>query len=453
MTRVYSLRLRLVVIILVPLFLVASGVGFWQLRNAQRTTEDVFDRGLLTAALAVANDVAVSEGDALSPEIAGLLENSAGGPVFYHVYAPDGVIVAGYATPPVGIPRADVPLAQPQTFNATYLGRPVSGVRIQTQAEIEGFSGVFTTTVWQDRSLRDAFVRGLILRTLTGLGALLVALAVIVWFGVRYGLRPLVDLERAIARRSSDDLSEIRRPVPGEIRGIVETLNRLLSQVDKTLDAQSQFISNAAHQLRNPIAGVLSLAEAAASAKTEQDMRPRTLDLLAAARQTADLTQRLLLHERARALSPKDSFETHDMRDVLLEWAEGFDGLVPDQVSFTAAIDIPAGTRRAIDQVMLKEALSNLISNAVVHGGAGLTRVSLSARLTRGQIVLSVEDDGIGIPHEHVETALTRFAQVGDGEGSGLGLSIARAIAEAHGGTLSLEGGSGGLRALIVLPV
>jgi two-component system sensor histidine kinase TctE len=138
---------------------------------------------------------------------------------------------------------------------------------------------------------------------------------------------------------------------------------------------------------------------------------------------------------------------------VLLGWAEGFDSLVPDPLRFLSDIDIPAGTRRAIDQVMLKEALSNLISNAVVHGGTGLTRVSLAAHLTDGQIVLSVEDDGIGIPQQDVDTALTRFAQVGNGEGSGLGLSIARAIAEAHGGTLYLERGSAGLRAVIALPL
>ncbi len=452
MTQVFSLRLRLVAIILVPLIVVASCVGFWQLQNARKTAKDVFDRGLLTAALAVANDVAVSDGDALSPVTAQLLENSSGGPVFYHVYAPDGVIVAGYATPPVGIPRVDTRLSQPQTFDAIYLGREVSGVRLQTQTEIEGFSGTFTTTVWQHRSVRDRFVRDLVMRTLVGLGAVLAALAVIVWFGVRFGLRPLTDLEEAIEQRSSDDLSGIRRAVPEEVRGIVRTLNSLFQQVGATLEAQSQFIANAAHQLRNPIAGVLSLAEAVDRAKTPEDMRSRTKDLLEAARKTSELTQRFLLHERARALSPAESFAEHDAQTLFEDWAQDFVTAIPPRISFNSKIDVGAA-RIMADDTMLKEALSNLVSNAVAHGGATLSKIVFEARESGSDIHVLVQDDGAGIPPEAFETALTRFAQVGTSEGSGLGLSIAQTIVQAHGGTLTLHAPSCGLRAEIALPV
>ncbi|MDJ0823263.1 MAG: sensor histidine kinase [Paracoccaceae bacterium] len=447
----FSLRARLTVIILVPLIAIAFGVGYWQLKNAQRTAEEVFDRGLLTVALAVANDVAVSEGDALSPETARLLENSSGGPVFYHVYAPDGVIVAGYATPPVGIPRVEPQVARPQTFKAVYQGRPVSGVRLQTQTEIEGFSGIFTTTVWQDSRLREDFVRDLVLRTLMALGAILASVAVIVWFGVRLGLRPLNDLETAIKRRSSDDLSTIRRAVPEEVSGIVQTLNGLFAQVREAIDTQSQFIANAAHQLRNPIAGVLALAEAVDRAKTPEDRAMRVQDLLEATRKTADLTQRLLLHERARAISPEKSFALLEAQAVLEAWAAEFAAEIPEAVMFETDIGVGAATVMA-DALMLKEALSNLIDNALVHGGSALSRITLGAQVAGRELHLWVEDDGVGIPEEARETALTRFAQVADGEGSGLGLSIAQAIAHAHGGTFALMDGAVGLRAEMSLP-
>ena len=450
MKGVFSLRSRLTAIILVPLVLVATVVGLWQLQSARTTANDVFDRALLTVALAIANDVAVSGGDALSPETSQLLENSSGGPVFYHVYAPDGVIVAGYATPPVGIPRVEATITRPQTFDAIYQGRDVSGVRLQTRTQVDGFSGIFTTTVWQDRSVRNRFVFDLVLRTLLGLGAVLTSLALIVWFGVRVGLRPLSDLEQAIEQRSSDDLSAIKRAVPEEVTGIVRTLNDLFRQLRSTMDAQSQFIANAAHQLRNPIAGVLSLAEAVERAKSPEDLDSRTKDLLEAARSTSELTQRLLLHERARAIIPEQSFALLDAQDMLQDLARDYARTVPPRISFRT--DLNAGGAALMgDAHMLKEAISNLVDNAVAHGGDQLNSVTFGADATGDRLRVWVADDGVGIEQDDLETALTRFAQVGPSDGSGLGLSIAREIAEAHGGQLSLVSMDHGLRAEIEL--
>ena len=190
---VWSLRGRLTAIILCPLLVVAAVVGVWQLSNARQTATDVFDKSLLAAALAVANDVAISGGDALSTRTRDILSDTSGGQVFYHVYAPDGVIVAGYATPPVGIPKPSDEATAPNYFETSYLGRPVHGVRLQTLTQIEGFSGIFTTTVWQEASVRNSFVRDLLLRSLIAISGLIAAVALIVWFGVRIGLRPLTD--------------------------------------------------------------------------------------------------------------------------------------------------------------------------------------------------------------------------------------------------------------------
>ena len=452
MTHAYSLRVRLTAIILLPLVAVAMLVGVWQLQNANRTANDVFDRGMLTAALAVANDIAVSGGDALSPETNQLLENSSGGRVFYHAYAPDGGIVAGYATPPVGIPLPTSDQAQSLNFDAIYQGREVSGVRLRTPAQIDGFSGTLTTTVWQDRTARAQFVNDLILRTAIGLGAVLVSLALIVWFGVSFGLRPLTDLEDAIERRSSDDLSSIKRAVPIEVTGIVETLNRLFLQVGGTLDAQSQFIANAAHQLRNPIAGVLSLAEAVASAKSHETMKERSNDLLGAARKTADLTRQLLLHERARSLSLREHFIDVAIEEAVLVWAEEFRSNLPDSIEFLTEVSIE-GARVRGDPTILKEAVANLINNAVAHGGKDLRSVKLGVRRDANNAILFVNDDGIGIPEDEIQTAITRFAQIGPSEGSGLGLSIVERIVEGHGGNLEIFDAKPGLTVNLNLPL
>lgn len=451
MTRAFSLRLRLTAIILLPAMLVASAAGLWQLNNARKTAADVFDKSLLSAALAVANDVAISGGDALSPETRDILASTSGGQVFYHVYAPDGVIVAGYATPPVGIPRTATEAAVPTYFNAIYQGQSVSGVRLQTRTEIEGFAGIFTTTVWQDQGVRSTFVRDLVLRSFIVISGLILALALIVWFGVRVGLRPLTDLENAIEARSSDELTPIRRAVPTEVEGIVSTLNRLFAQVSKSMNAQSEFIANAAHQLRNPIAGVLSLAEAVERAPNPAAMKERSRDLLQAASQTAELGQQLLMLERAEAISPLSKQSVVDLGSLLPDWVATWNDEAPD----SAPITLDAPEKLPVisgDETMLREALVNLVRNARSHGGDGLTQITVSAEATESDLVLRVTDDGKGIARKDIARAMERFSRLSETSSSGLGLSIVQAVAAVHGGAFSLSPGTKGLIAELRLP-
>ncbi len=452
MEGVLSLRGRLTAIILVPLLLVATLVGFWQLNNARQTATDVFDKSLLAAALAVANDVAISGGDALSARTRDILADTSGGQVFYHVYAPDGVIVAGYATPPVGIPTVREEAAGPNYFNATYLGRDVHGVRLQNSTQIDGFSGIFTTTVWQDASVREDFVRDLLVRSLLAIAGLIASLALIVWFGVRVGLRPLTDLEAAIASRNSDELSPIRRAVPVEVSGIVATINRLFGQVTRSMTAQSEFISNAAHQLRNPIAGVLALAEAVDAAPNQQEAQTRARDLLDAARETANLSQQLLLLERAKTISPSSAMETFDLDASFEQWSQEVISKASDGITIRFISDDDLGQVTG-DETMIREAVRNLVDNALRHGGADLSAVEVSASRRGNTIQLTVKDDGVGLSPEGIAIALERFRAAAPTSRSGLGVSIADAVAQGHGGTLSLSSPDKGLSAELELSI
>ncbi len=451
MMRKLSLRLRLTAIILAPLITLASLAGLWQLGNARATAADVFNRSLLSAALAVANDVAISGGDALSAQTRDILASTSGGQVFYHVYAPDGVIVAGYATPPVGIPPATAEAARPTYFDAIYLGREVSGVRLQNRTQVDGFAGIFTTTVWQDSSVRSTFVRDLVLRSFIVISSLIAALSLIVWFGVRLGLRPLLDLEAAIEARSGDELSPIRRAVPSEVEGIVATLNRLFAQVSKSMTAQSEFIANAAHQLRNPIAGVLSLAEATANAPNAEATKRRAQDLLKAATTTADLSQKLLLLERAETISPHSEHVTLDLAQHLPDWVRDLARDAPEmvQISLSTPDQLPLISG---DPTMLREALANLIHNALQHGGAQLSQIAVTARQDGEDVVLTVTDDGTGMSEADIPRALERFAGVAETSSSGLGLAIVQAVVNVHGGAFCFIPQPSGLLAEIRLP-
>ena len=448
-----SLRLRLFVIILIPLTVAALAVGTWRIVVAQETAGALFDRNLMFTALAVSRDVALSDGDAISAETQRLLGETAGGPVRYHVYGPDGVLVTGYAVPPVPLSRrmpADRVFAY---YDATYKGDPVRVLRIRHEAVIDDLSGMFTTTVWQALGARNAFVWQLALRSVFVIATLIGAVALIVWFGVRFGLKPLTDLEDAISQRSSEDLSPIRRAVPVEARGLVARLNSLFAQVRATLEAQSAFVSDAAHQLRNPIAGLRALGEAIQTAPTLDAAQARARELVAAASGAGKLANRLLTLERARAETGSERLRPVDLvaiveratavaRPAATARAVTLDVSLPD-----AAVTLPG------DDVMLGEALANLIDNALVHGGPELRKIEVALAVREGGIRLTVSDDGRPVAPEEVPTILARFGQSQPGSGSGLGLSIAEAVALRHGGSLEVHNQRDGFSVSMSLPL
>lgn len=438
MTRVFSLRQRLFTLILVPLLLMGLMLGYWRVSVAQDTAEELFDRSLLSAALAISRDVAISGGDALLPSTSDLIRDATGGEVFYHATGPDGIYVTGYAYPPTGGTH-NTDLYTPHYYEANYRGEPVRVLQIIEHVTIEGVTGNATVTVWHRLSERSRFATQLALRAAGLIGGLLITLALVVWFGVARGLRPLLDLQGAIEIRSPGDLSQIRRPIPIEAQGIVETLNHLFSKVQDSMTAQQEFISNAAHQLRNPAASVQSMAESLRDASTREDQQQRIEDLVAAARASTRVTEQLLSMDRLRQPMPDSRRSSFDLTDLLrkicaevgpdvLSRGVEFEFIAPDQpVQITG------------DHVFIAEAVKNMIDNALKHGGAGLGAISVELEKVGGEAQITVCDDGKGLSPTQSATALGRFSQVEPSQGSGLGLAIATSVAERHGGTLRIN--------------
>jgi two-component system sensor histidine kinase TctE len=102
---------------------------------------------------------------------------------------------------------------------------------------------------------------------------------------------------------------------------------------------------------------------------------------------------------------------------------------------------------------MLQEAVLNLLTNAVVHGGPKMSKIEVSLTIEDNMAVLSVKDDGIGIPPEKFIEAISRFSQANAGPGSGLGLPIAARVMENHGGSLKLIDAPEGTVVLLRLPL
>lgn len=451
--RALSLRLRLFIVILTPLILMALLMGFWRFSAAQNTAEELFDRTLLSAALAISRDVAVSGGDALSPTTREMIRDAAGGEVFYHATGPGGIYVTGFAYPPIA--RADQagPDGNLRFFGAVYRNEPVRVLQITERVTFETMTGDATVTVWQRLADRNAFAVELAVRAAAIIGVLLVTLALVVWFGVGLGLRPLTDLHEAIAARSPDDLSTIKRPVPVEVRGIVATLNRLFDQVERSITAQKDFIANAAHQLRNPAAAVQSMAEALQDARTEADRVERTGELVAAARSSARITNQLLSLERLQAADKANLSETFDLGTLTRELcAEIGPSILSRGIDFElieSATALPVNG----DRVFVCEAIRNLIDNALKHGGPRLSSISVELGEDVGSARVTVQDDGIGLSPADRDAAFGRFSQITPSTGSGLGLAITASVAERHGGRLEIEPAEIGARISLKIPL
>jgi two-component system sensor histidine kinase TctE len=448
-----SLRVRLTLIILGPLLLISIGVGVWEFTEARRTAQELFDRSLLATALAIEREISISGGELPSQRTRDLLQNTSGAQVFYHVFAPDGVFVKGYATPPVRSSGAIDPYADQVFYDAVYLGRQVRALRLRGEAEIDDMSGIYTFTVWQNVTVRDRIVSQLALRTLTVIVSLIATVALVVWYGVGLGLRPLLDLQQAISQRSTNDLTPIRRPVPVETQGIVRTLNGLLTQVSEEMRSRTAFISNAAHQLRNPIAGVQAMAEAVRSAPSGGEAKKRARELRDAARNATDLANKLLALERADATKSASFEHVADMNDIAQDSVGQF---IPHAAERRVTLELAKANMPLpvlTDIVMMREAISNLIDNALQHGGPDLTAISVRLRKDGHFACVEIADDGIGMNPADMATALERFGQVVPGKGSGLGLPIAETVGRRHSGTLEVRPGSDGLTVQMRIPL
>ncbi|WP_417669483.1 sensor histidine kinase N-terminal domain-containing protein [Roseibium sp.] len=436
-TQATSLRIRLLFLIMVPLVIISAIAGYWRFKAAKETSEALFDRTLVAVTMAISRDVIIKEGDALSAVTHGLLrDSSGGGKLFYHVNGPDGVFVTGYAYPPAPPPDVRNQANMPVLFEANYRSEGVRVARLTEYLTLGGVSGFATVTVWQNMAAREAFARNLAIRAALLMGSLILTVAGVVWFGINLGLKPLRNLEDAISIRSPNDMDVIRRPVPPEVAGIVATLNKLFGQVADAIASRDAFISNAAHQLRNPVASILAMATAARDAKTNEDRQERTAELVEAARHASRLTQQLLSYERARGMNSAGNLSCicagELARDVCTRHAKP----ILDRDIELIFQDDSGGAQVMADPIMLEEALKNLLDNALAHAGPELSFIEVSVEADPETVAIQVRNDGISLSADDLDVAFERFGQVRTSEGTGLGLPIVREIMRRHHGTV-----------------
>jgi two-component system sensor histidine kinase TctE len=256
---------------------------------------------------------------------------------------------------------------------------------------------------------------------------------------------PLHRLSEEIRKRSVRDLRPVgTAQTPEEARPLVGALNQLLVEVQESHRNQQRFLANAAHQLRTPLAGLQAHTELALAQSSRETGRAELEQIHRATIRTARLANQLLALARAEpggyrpeALLPVNLRAV--VEDAADEWVHRALDRDIDLGFELADASVPG------DATLLREALANLIHNALEYTPAG-GRITVKTLLREGHAVLEVEDDGPGIPLAEREQVLERFYRIAGtaGTGSGLGLSIVKEIALAHDAALAIGAGDGG---------
>lgn len=450
-----SLRRRLLAWLLIATAVMGTLALIDTWREAAHTANDLADRVLAGSALVIAERASLGEDGALAIEIPygalEMLSSAAQDRVFYRVDGPPGNMVTGYAELPVAGARQGGPAA---FADGEFRGVPVR-VASLARAASTGIDEVpFVVTMAETTNAREALTRTILLRSALRLGGMILGASVIVWIAVTLSLRPLARLSDEIAARSPGDLSPITTAVPSEVRGLVETVNSFMRRLKSALDGMRNFTGNAGHQLRTPLAVVrtqLALAGRAGSLPEAQAAAARGDQAVAHAER---VLAQLLLLARVDAAGGGPEAGLTDLaalaRDLTAEY-------IPQasEAGIDLGFECEGRFEVRAEPLLMGEALRNLISNAILHAGAG---AEVTVRLGRddGAPWLEVADDGPGLSPERRARGAARFARGGDGApGMGLGLAVVEEIAGLFGARLLLlEGGGGrGLRARIVFAV
>ncbi|HET7793904.1 MAG TPA: sensor histidine kinase [Rhizobacter sp.] len=480
-----SLHRHLLLWLLLPQLVLWFAAASFTYQLADRYANQAIDASLSTASRALARQVKPS-GSGLYIDLPraaqDIIEADPDDRVYYMVSTPPGEFILGnrqmpappasITNPSLGVPYlydAVIPVIPDHTNFGDGKQQNIN-VRVVALYLAYGEPGKpqrMLVQVARSRASREELARQILIDTALPLSLLIVLMSVIVWGGIRGGLAPLARLRGVVESRVTNDLAPIRvEAAPEEVRSLAMALNALLAEVRENVNAQKRFISDAAHQMRTPLAGLKSQTELALASSTvnaDPELRARLQRVHESATRSAHLVSQLLALARAEPeaamAQSRTRFDLQRLaREVAAEQvpraiAAGIDlGSDEDDSSDAPATDKPL---HVLGNVMLiREALVNLVDNAIRYAGRGAS-VTVSARAEGDDAVVTVEDTGPGLPEADRERVFERFVRAThEGNGCGLGLAIVKEIVERSRGSVSLQSVQPhGLRAVVRLPI
>jgi signal transduction histidine kinase len=285
-----------------------------------------------------------------------------------------------------------------------------------------------------------------------GIPVLVLVVGTVTWWIVGRALRPVDAITSEVDAISASALDRrVSEPATGdEIDRLAGTMNRMLERLQRAQERQRRFVSDASHELRSPVTSIRQHAEVAITHPDSTAVQELAAAVLDEDLRLQRLVDDLLLLARLDE-SGRDGHRTEpiDLDDVVLREASRFERTLQVDRS-----DVGAG-RIEGDPAQVQRLVHNLLENAARHARE---RLAVGVHEAGPWVVLTVEDDGVGVPDEDRDRIFERFVRL-DGArdrasgGSGLGLAIVRRVAVAHGGSVSVDDGRlGGARFEVRLP-
>jgi two-component system sensor histidine kinase QseC len=355
----------------------------------------------------------------------------------------DGVLLAEvrdgtgqriYATPELG---------------ATVLDAPATGQRDQIIGARHYRVTQATAGIWQLRlgepRLTDASALSLLGAEL--IPSLLIAFPFVVlpvWLAVRQGLRPLRLLSKRMAQRHGDDLTPLDVDLKyAELQPMVSAFNELLAKLRDKVQRERAFVQDAAHELRTPMAAIAAQAHVLTRAANEAERHQAEGALEQAIQRASHLAQQLLALaslDDSRPAAPQRIDLAHLLQNLLAQAMP-----MASQRQIELSLDAPDSLSIEADLPALQSVAQNLIDNALRYGRTG-GQVAVTLQALPDHIVLTVADDGPGIPEAERPHIFDRFVRGAghDAPGTGLGLAIVKQAAQRLRGSVQIASGLGG---------
>ena len=434
--------------LLLPLIFISIIAGYFL---ANHFTNQIYDKSLYRTALALAGqvDVDTPKVQVNLPQIAkDLLEFDEDDNVYFRIVGPNGDLVSSHTSLPLPnkYPAADRFFYYETSLNDEDL-RVIIYALPKEQENQKDIYILVGETQQKRMQMADEIILSMLLPQLL----ILLLVAALLFFGIKRGLLALEKLKTELIARNSNNLSPVdHSAAPSELKPLLESFNDLLAKVSNNIARQQRFIADASHQLRTPLAGLKTQAELA--------LRERNPDKVAHALSQINVASGNLSHLVSQLLSltkaePSGSvfLETESLNLSQLAQSTTAEWVV---TALDKNIDFGFITEDKNllvkgNAVLLRELLNNLIENAILYTPNG-GNITVEVQRENNQVLLSVQDDGIGIAEDQQSMVFERFYRVLGTQqtGCGLGLTIVQEIAERHQATVSIysEGeGSGSI--------
>jgi two-component system sensor histidine kinase TctE len=459
-----SLRRYLLLGILVPVCLFVI-VNTWSLyRQALVAANTAYDRTLLASAKSISEQLDV-EGYDDAARLSARVPYSAleafeadnQSRMFYRVSSPSGEVVAGFADLPLWrgqIPPRPAYAALVDFYDDRYLDEPVRVAALLQPVTGTGGRAMALIQVAETLELRHTLARQMLFDTLWRQALLVAVIGLVVLVVVQRATRPVRKLSAELQARPEGDLTPIEAPgAPRELLPLVDATNAVMTRLAHLLAHQKRFVRDASHQLRTPLAVLKTQVQSA----LRGDVEP--LQALAEINDTVD--RATLLANQMLALAKVEQLRQQSAPSVL-DLGDAVRAVALDLSPLIAGKDIDFSIETVAAPVlahewMLQELTRNLLHNAIKHTPQG---AALSVRVVGDSrtAALTVSDSGGGIASELAPRLFQPFSAGDMRQGSGLGLAICHEIAQALGGSITLDnridhGRVSGLDATVRLPL